>query len=327
VSPLWKRRGARLQGLRIFFATDIHGSDRCFRKFLNAAAFYGATELIIGGDITGKALVPIERTPTGWAATFDGKLMVDLTDREKAGLEDLIRGNGAYPISGEREELVALRDEAHREEVFEQVVVREVTRWMEMADAKLTGTGISCYITPGNDDFFVIDRLLQESEVVRYVEGASVTIADGEYRMITTGYANPTPWETPRELPEDQLYERIGEMLGDDRDGQNLIGVLHPPPRDTTLDQAPAIDGEFRLQTEAGSIKSMSVGSSAVRRFIEEVQPLLTLHGHVHESRSEESIGRTLCINPGSEYSEGILTGALVTLRDGEVVAHQLVSG
>ena len=103
--------------------------------------------------------------------------------------------------------------------------------------------------------------------------------------------------------------------------------MLHPPPVGTDLDQAPAIDDEFRVKFEAEGVLMIGVGSIAVREFIEARQPLIGLHGHVHESQGREQIGRTLCLNPGSEYTDGTLCGAIVTLGDGRVVSHQFVVG
>ena len=65
----------------------------------------------------------------------------------------------------------------------------------------------------------------------------------------------------------------------------------------------------------------------AVRQLIEEYQPLLALHGHIHESRGEARIGRTLCINSGSEYNSGRIHGVTVKLAPDEVVSHQFVIG
>ena len=323
----WRRgRGGRAEGVRIFFTTDIHGSDRCFRKLLNSAGFYRVHYLILGGDITGKNLLPIEHTPRGWRATFNGREYSEMTERERTEVEQLIRDCGAYPVVGERDELLALHDEEHREAVFREIVLEAIGRWMELADSRLAGSGVRCFVTPGNDDVFAIDAKIQASESVEFVEGRCVELDDA-YEMITTGFSNPTPWETPRELPEDELYERIVAMAAEAHSAECLLAVLHPPPIDTKLDQAPAIDSEFRLQSEAGGLKLASVGSTAVRRFLEEYQPLVGLHGHVHECRDEEYLGRTLCINPGSEYAEGVLCGSLLTLANGKVAAHQFVSG
>jgi Icc-related predicted phosphoesterase len=68
-------------------------------------------------------------------------------------------------------------------------------------------------------------------------------------------------------------------------------------------------------------------GSTAVREAIEELQPLVGLHGHIHEGRGETKIGRTLCLNPGSVYSEGVLNGVLLTLADGQVRDYQFTQG
>ena len=145
--------------------------------------------------------------------------------------------------------------------------------------------------------------------------------------MITTGYSNLTPWNSPRELDEEALRERIEAMYADVTDPENLVAVLHPPPVGTVLDQAPAIDDEFRVKFEAGGIIMIGVGSIAVRRFVEERQPLIALHGHVHESQGAELLGRTICLNPGSEYTDGRLCGAIVKIGDRQVVSHQFVAG
>jgi uncharacterized protein len=310
---------------KICFATDVHGSDRCFRKFINAGAFYGAQHLILGGDITGKVLVPIERTPTGYRVDFNDRSYVGLTDSERTEVEKLIRDNGQYPVVGERDELMMLADEEHREAAFRQVVVEGIRRWVDLAEQRLRGTGIRCFITPGNDDFFEIDDALQGSDVVEFVEGRCVRL-DDQHEMITTGYSNITPWRSPRELEEDELRARIDEMFAEVTDPSHAVAVFHPPPRDTTLDQAPSIDSEFRVQTIGGTPKMASVGSSAVREAIMEHQPLLGLHGHVHESKGSEYLGRTLCINPGSEYTNGNLLCALVILRR-DKVDYQFVTG
>jgi uncharacterized protein len=324
--PFLKRGKSREHGSRLFFVTDVHGSDRCFKKFLNAGRFYGVDYLILGGDITGKTLVPIETVRHGWRARY-GDHSYDLTtEHERLELEQLIRDNGEYPIVGERDELMLLDDERHRERVFTDVVVANIRHWVELAEERLHGTGVRCFVTPGNDDFFEIDEPLQSSDVVEFVEGRCVHL-DEHHEMITTGYSNPTPWETPRELDENELLDRIEAMYADVESPESLVAVLHAPPRSTELDQAPAIDSEFRVQVQLGGVKYAAVGSSAVREFIERRQPLLGLHGHVHESKAAQLLGRTLCINPGSEYTEGTLVGVLVTLGDNTVLSHQFVTG
>ena len=326
--PLFSRGGKRTTEAtaRMFFATDIHGSDRCFRKFLNAAKFYDANVLILGGDITGKTLVPIERLPSGYAAKFNDNRYQDL---DAAGLEELeqrISDAGQYPIVGSRDELLQLHDEGMRDEAFKRVVCAGIDRWMRLAEERLRGQGVRVLIAPGNDDFFEIDVPLQSSDVVEFAEGRCIRISD-EHEVIVTGYSNRTPWDSPREMDEDEMLAYLEKMFAEVQDPTNLIAVIHPPPRDTDLDKAPEIDDQFRIKLEAGQPKLIPVGSSAVRTFIEERQPLLGLHGHVHDSKGSQSIGRTLCINPGSEYTEGTLCGAIVSVADDQVISHQLVIG
>ena len=313
--------------VRLFFATDIHGSDFCFRKFLGAAKYYGVDHLVLGGDITGKFLVPIIRDRSGrYRCHYGDSDHTDLGEGEVEELKQTIRRFGAYPVVGTEDELAPLADEQQREQVFQKLLYESLSDWVELADDRLKGTGRRLFVAPGNDDFLELDGALQGSDVVMFAENRCLTV-DGSHEMITTGYSNPTPWDTPRELSEDDLGARIDGMLANVNDPENLIAVLHPPPYDTCLDGAPKINSDFELQKEFGEVGTMPVGSHAVRRFIEQAQPLITLHGHVHEGRGVEQIGRTICINPGSEYTEGVLNGALLELAPGRVVSHQLVSG
>jgi Icc-related predicted phosphoesterase len=312
--------------LKICFVSDIHGSERCFKKFLNAGKFYDAGYLVLGGDITGKTMVPIERRNGGWLASYGDHEYRDMTERERLELEQLIRDNGQYPVTGEHDELAALFSAEQRDETFDRVVVASIERWVELAESRLAGTGVRCFVTPGNDDFWSIDGPLQGAELVEFVEGRCVKL-DDDHEMITTGYSNITPWRSPRELEEDALLERIEAMYAQVERPENLVAVLHPPPRGTELDQAPMIDADFKVQTSGGDVRMGSVGSQAVRDFIERRQPLLGLHGHVHESKGSELIGRTLCINPGSEYTSGVLNCAIVKIFDTKAPEVQFTTG
>jgi Icc-related predicted phosphoesterase len=320
------RRGRRGRTARLCFVTDVHGSERCFKKFLNAGKFYDVQYLILGGDITGKTLVPIERSNGCWRARYGDHQYADLTVNQRDELAQLIRDNGQYPVIGERDELLALFADDRREQTFREVVVESMRRWMELADERLAGSGIRCFVTPGNDDFWEIDDVLRASEVVELVEGSCVRL-DDTHEMITTGFSNITPWATPREEDEDALARRIDAMFAQVEDPTGLVAVLHCPPRGTELDQAPMVDSELRVKMSGSEVRMGPVGSVAVRDFIRECQPLLGLHGHVHESKAAQRIGRTLCLNPGSEYTSGILNCALVTLYDDAEPGYQFTSG
>ena len=321
-----KRRRTRQRGLRLFFATDIHGSERCFRKFLNAATHYDVDHLIMGGDITGKVIVPVVEHGAGYSANVGEHVYTDLGRQGWHELEARIRAAGQYPYVGSREEIEALAEPTHREAVFRQVVTEEMSRWVELADAKLKGTGRKCFVAPGNDDFMEIDEPLQGSDVVVFAEGKCLRV-DSDHEMITTGYSNPTPWDTEREMSEAELEAYMDAMMANVTEVGGLITVLHAPPFDTELDHAPKLNQDLRMSADAGGVVLAPVGSTAVRRLIELNQPLIGLHGHVHDSRGVVQIGRTVCLNPGSEYTEGILNGAIVELGPEAVLSRQLVSG
>jgi len=321
-----RQRSSTPHGTRLFFCTDIHGSDTCFRKFLNAGEFYNVQHLILGGDMTGKHLIPITKTTGGYSATFADRRYADLDRAGLASLRALIHSKGAYTVVGTPAELEALADDTERDRVFRKVVYDSVAGWVQLAEERLRGTGRRCYIAPGNDDFVEIDDALKGSSVVEFSEG-KVLFLDDTHEMLTCGYANLTPWNTERELTEDSLRAEIDKVAADVQDFSSLVAVLHVPPFASGLDDAPELDEQLGMRMGTGGVHMTPVGSTAVRGFIEDRQPLIALHGHIHEGRGDVLIGRTLCVNPGSEYTEGILDGAIVELGDGAVLRHQLVAG
>jgi Icc-related predicted phosphoesterase len=309
---------------RIFFTTDIHGSDVCWRKFVNAGSFYDADVLVLGGDIAGKGTLLIEERDGGWQASRGGR---DFRADTREELEDLLgrtRDAGFYPYVAAPEEAERFRASAEeRDAVFERLVRETMARWVALADERLSGTGRTVVVTSGNDDPFFLDSAFTGSAVVDQAEGRVVDL-DG-HQMVNLGWTNPTPWHTHREAPEEELLEMIAEQAGGVRDPERAIFNLHAPPYNSGLDIAADLDDELRPK-EGGAAK-VPVGSQAVRTAIERYQPLLGLHGHIHESRGASKIGRTLCLNPGSVYGEGVLTAALVELRKGKVKGYQLIEG
>jgi uncharacterized protein len=313
---------------RVFFATDIHGSEPCFRKFINAGNFYRCRHLILGGDITGKQIVPITKHDGDvYSCRLRDQRFDGVSAGELAEIKKLIRAGGDYPVIGTPDELAELADPQALERRFRKIVYDSVADWVAFADDYLGGTGQHVFVAPGNDDFLEIDGALSGSSVIEFVEGRRIDLNE-HHAMITTGYSNPTPWQTERELPEDALEQRLEEMMSQVEDPSNLVAVIHPPPYDSHLDYAPQLDAELRVHLDGmGGVRMAPVGSTAVRTFIERHQPLLTLHGHVHEGGGRVAIGRTQCLNPGSEYAKGTLVGAIVTIAPGEVLSHQFVNG
>lgn len=312
---------------RLFFATDIHGSETCFVKFVNAASFYQADILVLGGDITGKQIVAIERRDDGYHSHLFGQDRLARTPEELAQLEKQIRMNGFYPYIATAEELDELAgDEARVAALFSRLMCETVERWLRVAEERLRGLPVKCFISPGNDDLFELDPILQRSDVVIYPEGQVVDL-DGEHTMISCGYANMTPWRCPRDIEDEELRSRLEAMIAQVPDPSRCVFNLHAPPYDSTLDIAPQVDADLRPVVVAGQPQMIPVGSRAVREVIEKYQPVVGLHGHIHESRGATRLGRTVCLNPGSEYSEGILRGVLVNLAGGQLKSYQFVAG
>ncbi len=312
---------------RIFFATDIHGSEICWRKFLGAAAYYGARTLILGGDMTGKALVPIVRLGSGkWRAVLLQQAYELESESEVLAVETSISSRGYYPFRTDEEAMAGFAENPDSiDRLFHRTLLEAAAKWMEIAEKKLFGSGVRCFVCPGNDDAFEIDGIIAASRTVANAEGRRIDLGEG-FTMASTGWSNPTPWKTHREAEEPELYEKLSAMIPPDADCSRWIFNLHAPPRATGLDDAPELDANLNVKNAGQNI--VSVGSTAVRRIIEERRPLLSLHGHIHEAKAVARIGKTLCINPGSLYEQGVLQGAVIDLdRRKGIRSYALTTG
>ena len=312
--------------MKIFFATDVHGSEICWKKFIGAAKFYEADILILGGDMTGKAIVPI-------IAQGDGKYKVTLLDQETIlqsneevdQMVSTIKNRGYYPYVTDPDEVNEISNTPGRsDELFLKEALNTMQRWMEYADTKLNGTNLRCFVCPGNDDMFEIDDVIKQAKRVELTEGKVIQL-DEHHEMINCGWTTPTPWNTHREESEDQLRQRIQVMIDQLKDVKNSVFQLHNPPYGSGLDEAPELTKDMRPAFAGRSL--VPVGSHAVLELIEKYQPLLSLHGHVHEGKGTRIYKRTLCINPGSMYEQGMLHGAVVELKQNKLGTYILTTG
>jgi len=314
---------------RIFFATDVHGSEQCFRKWLNAARVYQAQVLILGGDVTGKMIVPLVSNGDGvWRGEIYEQPVEAREGEELEVLQKRIRTMGRYDVLLTVAEKAEIDVHPHGlDALFHQAMRESLERWVALAEERLSGSGIPCYMMLGNDDYDDLGDLLRGSAVVTNAEDGIVQLPGG-FEMASFGYSTPTPWHTPRELPEEEMANRIGVLASRLRDPEHAVFNFHCPPYGTHLDQAPVLDAELRPRVDATGLKVGPVGSTSVRASIEEAQPLLGLHGHVHESPGAQRLGSTLCINPGSDYGDGILRGTIVDIDRGKGVRRwQIVQG
>ena len=315
----------------LFFATDLHGSDVCFKKFLSAKLAYEADVLILGGDMTGKLTVPIVEEPGNRYKVGSPGGTYETTADALPEIQQQLSQSGFYWFVTTPEEVNEFwKSEDLVQQKLESLVRERIVTWASWADTKLAGTDTEIFVAPGNDDPHFIDDVLAELPRFRLVEGQVVPLMAGHpFEMLSTGYTNKTPWDTYRELEEDELATRLEKLAADVDDVRRAIFNIHVPPYGSQLDSGPMIDKEsMKLQAGIGQEMSVPVGSHACRAFIEAQQPMLSLHGHIHESRAVIKLGRTVSVNPGSDYGDGILRGVIVRLSDhGEVLSYQLTSG
>jgi Icc-related predicted phosphoesterase len=311
----------RTSPTRILFATDLHGSEMVFRKFLNAVSVYEAQIAILGGDLTGKRLVPIVEAGDRWTTTIGGEEVIARDQDDLDALTDRIRNLGQYPIVIDRDEYQRLQDDPEAVDArFRAECDRQVTDWMRRAAERLAPSAIPIYVTGGNDDFMSIEEIIDTAEYVTNAEGRVVEVLP-EVKMMSSGYSNQTPWHCPRDIPEEELETRLEAMAVELGDCSRAIFNLHVPPMGSGLDQCPRLDTTMSPPRPMVG-EEIAAGSTAVRAAIERHQPILSLHGHIHESRGIQRIGHTTCVNPGSEYGEGVLRSAVADLVPGDDHVH-----
>jgi uncharacterized protein len=301
--------------MRIFFATDIHGSDRCWLKFLSAPRNFGCDTIIIGGDITGKFLVPIIANGNGTSATE--YLGIKRTLRNRTEIDELkarIANSGQYAMEITREEYEELQHDPAKVDVrFRALVLDRVAQWVAIADDRLAGRDVRCFVSGANDDYFEVDDVLRTSKAIQVPNGAVLDVSG--FEMLSVGYSNPTPWNCPRDISEAELKLKIQDLAKQVQRPQRAVFNIHVPPFDTDIDKAPKLDADLKVTIGAfGQPEMVPVGSTAVRESLLEFQPMLGLHGHIHESPGIRHLGATTIVNPGSEYAEGLLSAAVITL-------------
>ena len=313
--------------IRLLYGSDFHGSDAVFRKFLASGIQYKANALMVGGDVTGKAMIPVRHLGGGrYEAQLLGADRKATTPDELEMLKKAIGQVGFYPIVLEPDEADELEgDPAKMGARFEKEMCQRVRDWMTLADEKLTPHNITLYFMAGNDDLYSIDSVVEEFKSIRNPDMRRYEL-DGGYEVVGLSNANLTPWLCARDVEESEIARKLDELAALVRRPEQAICMLHVPPFKSGLDTCPDLDENLKIITQGGQVVMKSAGSSAVKSFIEKFQPMLTLHGPIHESPGHTRSGRTLMINAGSEYAEGIMKAAIINLENGKVKGHMLVS-
>ncbi len=316
---------------KLFFATDVHGSNLTFRKFLASGKFYDADVAILAGDITGKMIIPVIELPDGkYEADYLGKKLTGKSAEELEVMKKRINDSGFYAYVGTQDEIEKITsDPKKKDKLFLELQIERLKEWYTLAEERLKDRKTRYFMSPGNDDPWVIDEIIKEIDASAIIDPeGKVVYIDDIHEMVTCGLGNPTPWKTPREVSEEELASKIEEIAVNVKDMENCIFNLHVPPIGSGLDSAPLLDEKLTIQRlPGGGAKMSAVGSKAVRDAIEKYKPLMGIHGHIHESRAASHIGNTFIVNPGSEYGEGILRGAIILLEDKKVKEYYFTSG
>ncbi len=316
---------------RIFLATDIHGSEITFRKFLGAAKFYNVDALMMAGDLTAKTITPIVKQKDGpYSTRLAGQLRENLSETDLDAVERDIANSGPYPVRLTQEEYDALRADPRKvEDLFTERMIDEIQRWTAMAEKHLAPLNMPMYWIGGNDDKAEALAKAVSTPHVRYVDEQVVRF-DEDHELLGFGWTNPSPWKTPRELEEDALQKRLDPLLSKVEDPVHCIYMMHAPPYETGLDIAPKLDATKDPPTpvtQGGQQILIPVGSTTLREAILETQPVVGLHGHIHETKNAAKLKGTTCVDPGSEYSAGTLRGVIVNLERDRVLSYQFTSG
>jgi hypothetical protein len=313
---------------RILYASDFHGSNLVFRKFISSAFQYEAKTLIVGGDVTGKAMVPVIHEGNGhYVGYFFNRKEEAATLAELEKVKQTISNIGFYPIVLEKDEAAALESDPKAMGArFEKEMCQRVAEWMALAQEKLTPKGVTLYFMPGNDDLDSIDEVIGEFQGIRNPDMKHFWI-DDDHELIGLANANITPWHCNRDIEEDEITRKLDEIAKTVEKPETALVVIHVPPYDTPLDVCPDLDENLKIMTRGGQVLMKSAGSTATRAFIERFQPMLSLHGHIHESPGHTRLGRTLSINAGSEYAEGIMKAAIINIEGDKAKGHMLISG
>jgi len=316
----------KLAETKILFVTDLHGSETYFLKVLSAAKSFNVNTLIISGDLTGKAIAPIVKIDENrYVTTFFGR-DYRIGEDELPALEKDIRRVGYYYLLCSRKEYEDFKaDPQQIDRLFDKMMEDTVVNWIHKIEEVLP-RDVRVIMNPGNDDSFVVDEALKRSLRSEYSIGRVMDL-DDIHSMVSCEWVNPTPWNSPRECSEQELEKKLRTEIGRVSETSHLVCDFHTPPINTPLDSAPKLGKDLQPKMFLGQPVFEHVGSKAVRKVLEEFQPKLGLHGHIHESAGTCRIGKTTCVNPGSEYIEGIMHGYLLTLTPDKVDYQPIMGG
>jgi len=302
---------------KVFFGCDVHGSDLVFHKMLRMVKHHKVDVFMLCGDLTGKVIVPIvKRGPGDWyCAPWNTEKLI----KSKEELEEVkktFNDKGYYVHETVQQEVDDLKQSKDKQMgLFARLMKDKLKSWLFEAEQELP-ENMKIIISPGNDDSRDVDEVIEQSTRIIYPLERVVDL-DGTHQLISCEWTNLSPWSTPRECSEEELKAKLDKEFVRVNDHKNVICNFHAPPFGTSLDIAPKLK-DLKPVTRFGQPIMTHVGSTAVRDALNNYQPSVSLHGHIHESCAFQRLGRTLSLNPGSDYNMGVMRGYIVDLAPGK---------
>ena len=216
----------------------------------------------MGGDVTGKVVIPL-------VEDADGSVTAELFGQpERAGTAGGAgRARAPHPLQRDvparddrrpRSTRVAGLTVEERETWFAEVMLHTFARWMALAEERLRRRRAKCFVMPGNDDPPGVDRAIEDAPGVTACDERVVELGAG-YPMISLGYSNRTPFDSPRELEEDELYRRVEALAEQIDDLSACVFNLHVPPYASDLDTAPELDENLQVVLAGGAAEDGAV--------------------------------------------------------------------
>lgn len=307
---------------------DVHGAVGVWQKWLRVPQAFKADAIMLCGDLTGKGIVPLVQEKQGYVSTFYGRRQVLRNEKELKLYEAQIAMTGLYPIRCTPEEIEKYKaDPRLIDDIMRRKIVERMKEWMELLVAKIDLKKTQVVVMPGNDDDYAVDEVIKSygPAGVQWALGHPLEVAG--FQVASLAHVNPTPWDTPREGSEEELAKLIDEAVSPLDNPSRSIFNFHAPPYGTELDMAPKLKADLTPVMGPGGVETVHVGSTAVRDAIKKYRPLIGLHGHIHESSANDMVDGIPVLNPGSEYGEDVLRGAIVEVSKDGIERYWRVEG
>jgi len=296
--------------MKLFYTTDLHGSERTFQKLLEAIRTRTEIDVfILGGDHAGKGFYPKQPIEGGWCIHGPQQASVINSPEKLAIAEERAAFHGAYLVDLPPDESLNITAPYIVPAAAKhQAIIARAKDWAARLSQAAQESGKKIVITFGNTDPYTLDLVYQKPGLL--VATNSAVDLPNDWKLISVAEVPvKNKSKTERGATEDEIRSRIRKLSGEAHGVNKTIWAIHCPPITTPIATRKKDKGVF--------------GSYGVFSKISKKGPPLSLHGHIHQPQKRQCrIGRTLCLNPGSRL--GRLDAAIITLEGGRVQRAQI---